>query len=150
MRSCARTHTLAHTHSYCSSSRASTECTKFTTFKTYMHTFLQSALSLLLNFFYPLISYFHEILLLSSFLKIMTHLHRVPEFYLNFLSCSLYQGSDSSLCGRDCCYIVVFQYGSIVLFNVPDNKIDGYLNLVKTHASGILPEMRKDGKICLA
>uniref|UniRef100_A0A166DSZ9 DUF155 domain-containing protein n=1 Tax=Daucus carota subsp. sativus TaxID=79200 RepID=A0A166DSZ9_DAUCS len=54
------------------------------------------------------------------------------------------KGSDSSLCGRDCCYIVVFQYGSIVLFNVPDNKIDGYLNLVKTHASGILPEMRKD------
>lgn len=65
------------------------------------------------------------------------------------LSCSLYQGSDSSLCGSDCSYIVVFQYGSIVLFNVPDNEIDGYLSLVKTHASGILPEMRKDGKICL-
>lgn len=54
------------------------------------------------------------------------------------------KGSDSSLCGSDCCYIVVFQYGSIVLFNVPDNEIDGYLSLVKTHASGILPEMRKD------
>lgn len=65
------------------------------------------------------------------------------------MSCSLYQGSDSSLCGSDCSYIVVFQYGSIVLFNVPDNEIDGYLSLVKTHASGILPEMRKDGEICL-
>ncbi|XP_074355486.1 protein RETARDED ROOT GROWTH-LIKE-like [Apium graveolens] len=54
------------------------------------------------------------------------------------------KGSDSSLCGSDCSYIVVFQYGSIVLFNVPDNEIDGYLSLVKTHASGILPEMRKD------
>jgi uncharacterized Rmd1/YagE family protein len=42
--------------------------------------------------------------------------------------------------------MVVFQYGSIVLFNVSDLEADGYLNIVEKHASGLLPEMRKDGK----
>ncbi|KAF8402775.1 hypothetical protein HHK36_010865 [Tetracentron sinense] len=53
-------------------------------------------------------------------------------------------GSDSSLSGNDCCYMVVFQYGSIVLFNVREHEVDGYLKIVKKHASGLLPEMRKD------
>lgn len=44
----------------------------------------------------------------------------------------------------NCCYMVVFQYGSVVLFNVPDHEVDGYLKLVERHASGMLPEMRKD------
>lgn len=43
--------------------------------------------------------------------------------------------------------MVVFQYGSIVLFNVRDHEIDGYLKIVERHSSGLLPEMRKDGKI---
>ncbi|CAA0821211.1 D-aminoacid aminotransferase-like PLP-dependent enzymes superfamily protein [Striga hermonthica] len=51
---------------------------------------------------------------------------------------------DSSLCGSQCCYIVVFQYGSIVLFNVCDHEVDDYLKIVKRHASGLLPEMKKD------
>jgi hypothetical protein len=42
--------------------------------------------------------------------------------------------------------MVVFQYGSIVLFNVSDHEADGYLKIVEKHASGLLPEMRKDGK----
>ncbi|KAG8390661.1 hypothetical protein BUALT_Bualt01G0106800 [Buddleja alternifolia] len=50
----------------------------------------------------------------------------------------------SSLGGSDCCYLVVFQYGSIVLFNVRDHEVDGYLKIVERHASGLLPEMRKD------
>jgi len=45
-----------------------------------------------------------------------------------------------------CHYMVVFQYGSIVLFNVSDHEADGYLKIVEKHASGLLPEMRKDGK----
>ncbi|XP_061997693.1 protein RETARDED ROOT GROWTH-LIKE [Rosa rugosa] len=49
-----------------------------------------------------------------------------------------------SLSGSDCCYMVVFQYGSIVLFNVREHEIDGYLKIVEKHASGLLPEMRKD------
>lgn len=53
-------------------------------------------------------------------------------------------GLSSSLSGNDCCYIVVFQYGSIVLFNVRDHEVDGYLKIVERHASGLLPEMRKD------
>ncbi|KZV58635.1 hypothetical protein F511_21166 [Dorcoceras hygrometricum] len=53
-------------------------------------------------------------------------------------------GLSSSLGGNDCCYMVVFQYGSIVLFNVGDHEIDGYLKIVERHASGLLPEMRKD------
>jgi len=43
--------------------------------------------------------------------------------------------------------MVVFQYGSIVLFNVREHEVDEYLNLVRKHASGLLPEMRKDGKL---
>ncbi|KMZ74859.1 hypothetical protein ZOSMA_121G00330 [Zostera marina] len=43
-----------------------------------------------------------------------------------------------------CSYIMVFQYGSVVFFNITDNKIDDYLNLIKVHASGILHEIRKD------
>ncbi|ERM95756.1 hypothetical protein AMTR_s00023p00247850 [Amborella trichopoda] len=46
--------------------------------------------------------------------------------------------------GSSYCYMVVFHYGSIVLFNVADHEVDGYLEIVKKHASGILPEMRKD------
>ncbi|GMP93908.1 hypothetical protein CsSME_00043553 [Camellia sinensis var. sinensis] len=46
-----------------------------------------------------------------------------------------------------CChYMVVFQYGSAVLFNVEDHEIEFYLEIVRRHASGLLPEMRKDGK----
>ncbi|GJR49050.1 sporulation protein RMD1 [Tanacetum coccineum] len=53
-------------------------------------------------------------------------------------------GSGASISGSDCRYMVVFQYGSIVLFNVRDHEIDGYLKIVERHASGLLPEMRKD------
>ncbi|KAL5563329.1 hypothetical protein UlMin_033076 [Ulmus minor] len=40
-------------------------------------------------------------------------------------------------------YMVVFQYGSAVLFNIEDHEVDDYLQLVRRHASGLLPEMRK-------
>ncbi|GAB2286767.1 hypothetical protein Dimus_021161 [Dionaea muscipula] len=53
-------------------------------------------------------------------------------------------GLGSSLSGSDCVYMVVFQYGSIVLFNVRDHDVDGFLKIVEKHASGLLPEMRKD------
>ncbi|XP_039030603.1 uncharacterized protein LOC120165084 [Hibiscus syriacus] len=46
--------------------------------------------------------------------------------------------------GSDCCFMVVFQYGSIVLFNVRECDVDQYLKNVEKHASGLLPEMRKD------
>ncbi|CAI9091013.1 OLC1v1025929C1 [Oldenlandia corymbosa var. corymbosa] len=41
-------------------------------------------------------------------------------------------------------YMVVFQYGSVVLFNVPEQEFDGYLATVKKHGSGFLSETRKD------
>ncbi|KAK8651352.1 hypothetical protein V6N13_140957 [Hibiscus sabdariffa] len=44
--------------------------------------------------------------------------------------------------GTDCCFMVVFQYGSIVLFNVRECDVDQYLKIVENHASGLLPEMR--------
>ncbi|CAO2826213.1 unnamed protein product [Amaranthus hypochondriacus] len=53
-------------------------------------------------------------------------------------------GVGASLSGSNCGYMVVFQYGSIVLFNVRDHEVDGYLKIVERHASGLLPEMRKD------
>ncbi|XP_010253493.1 PREDICTED: sporulation protein RMD1 [Nelumbo nucifera] len=53
-------------------------------------------------------------------------------------------GCGASLSGSDCSYMIVFQYGSIVLFNIRDHEVDGYLKIVERHASGLLPEMRKD------
>ncbi|CAN1152733.1 Protein RETARDED ROOT GROWTH, mitochondrial [Linum perenne] len=41
-------------------------------------------------------------------------------------------------------YMVVFQYGSAVLINIEDHEVESYLDLVRRHASGLLPEMRKD------
>ncbi|KAF7828009.1 Sporulation protein RMD1 [Senna tora] len=41
-------------------------------------------------------------------------------------------------------YMVVYQYGSAVLFNIEDHEADIYLELVRKHASGLLPEMKKD------
>ncbi|KAL8137761.1 hypothetical protein V2J09_003762 [Rumex salicifolius] len=57
---------------------------------------------------------------------------------------------EPSLCGstildEDCFrYMVVFQYGSTILFNIEDHEVDSYLALVKRHASGLLAESRKD------
>lgn len=45
-----------------------------------------------------------------------------------------------------CHYMLVFHYGSVVLFNVSDHEADKYLKIVVKHASGLLPEMRKDGE----
>ncbi|XP_022999183.1 uncharacterized protein LOC111493641 [Cucurbita maxima] len=50
----------------------------------------------------------------------------------------------ASVSGSDFSYMVVFQYGSIVLFNIREDEVDGYLKIVEKHASGLLPEMRKD------
>ncbi|OMP06377.1 hypothetical protein CCACVL1_01598, partial [Corchorus capsularis] len=41
-------------------------------------------------------------------------------------------------------YMVVFQYGSAVLFNIEDHESESYLEMVRRHASGLLPEMRRD------
>ncbi|KAJ8637012.1 hypothetical protein MRB53_011279 [Persea americana] len=46
--------------------------------------------------------------------------------------------------GSNCRYLVVFNYGSVVLFNVPEHEVDEYLEIVKKHASGLLTEKRKD------
>lgn len=45
-----------------------------------------------------------------------------------------------------CRFMVVFQYGSAVLFNVDDSDVESYLDIVRRHASGLLTEMRKDGQ----
>ncbi|KAI6669117.1 hypothetical protein NL676_004002 [Syzygium grande] len=63
---------------------------------------------------------------------------------LKFGNLSNAYGLGASLSGSDCCFMVVFQYGSIVLFNVREHDVDGYLKIVEKHASGLLPEMRKD------
>lgn len=42
--------------------------------------------------------------------------------------------------------MVVFQYGSAVLFNIEDHEVESYLAIVQRHGSGLLPEMKKDGK----
>ncbi|GAB2297163.1 hypothetical protein Dimus_031275 [Dionaea muscipula] len=41
-------------------------------------------------------------------------------------------------------YMVVFQYGSAVLFNVEDHEADSFLSIVRRHVSGSLQEMRRD------
>ena len=44
---------------------------------------------------------------------------------------------------------MVFQYGSAVLFNIDDSEVENYLALVRRHALGLLPEIKKDGKFLL-
>ncbi|MCL7030459.1 hypothetical protein MKW94_000666 [Papaver nudicaule] len=46
--------------------------------------------------------------------------------------------------GKGYSYMVVFHYGSAVLFNVEDQEVENYLDIVRRHASGLLREMRKD------
>jgi uncharacterized Rmd1/YagE family protein len=41
-------------------------------------------------------------------------------------------------------HIVVFQYGSVVLFNFADHDEEEYLQIVRKYASGLLTETRKD------
>ncbi|EPS66903.1 hypothetical protein M569_07873, partial [Genlisea aurea] len=41
-------------------------------------------------------------------------------------------------------YMLVFQYGSAVLFNIQDQEVDHYLQTVKRHGSGLLSDIRKD------
>jgi hypothetical protein len=49
---------------------------------------------------------------------------------------------DNRFCYR---YVIVFQYGSAVLFNIADHEAEYYLDIIRKHASGWFPEMRKDG-----
>ncbi|KAL1806292.1 hypothetical protein ACET3Z_029360 [Daucus carota] len=41
-------------------------------------------------------------------------------------------------------FMVVYQYGSAVLFNMEEHEVESYLGIIKKHASGLLNEMRKD------
>ncbi|KAI3843028.1 hypothetical protein MKX03_018283 [Papaver bracteatum] len=42
-------------------------------------------------------------------------------------------------------YMVVFPYGSTVMFNMLDQEVDGCLKIIERHASGLLPEMTNKG-----
>ncbi|CAN8299665.1 unnamed protein product [Cochlearia groenlandica] len=53
-------------------------------------------------------------------------------------------GTGGRISGSECIYMVVFQYGSIVLFNVREHEVDEYLKVVERHASGLLTDMKKD------
>ena len=47
-------------------------------------------------------------------------------------------------------FMVVYQYGSAVLFNMEEQEVESYLGIIKKHASGLLNEMRKDGQYLYA
>uniref|UniRef100_M8BM36 DUF155 domain-containing protein n=1 Tax=Aegilops tauschii TaxID=37682 RepID=M8BM36_AEGTA len=64
---------------------------------------------------------------------------RYSEFPPEIMSIGV---KDNRFCYR---YVVVFQYGSAVLFNIADHEAEHYLDMIRNHASGWLPEMRKDG-----
>ncbi|MCL7028447.1 hypothetical protein MKW94_006734 [Papaver nudicaule] len=53
-------------------------------------------------------------------------------------------GSEAKLSGSSHSYMVVFQHGSTVMFNVLDGEVDGYMKIIERHASE-LPETSKDG-----
>ncbi|XP_074305482.1 protein RETARDED ROOT GROWTH-LIKE-like [Silene latifolia] len=53
-------------------------------------------------------------------------------------------GLGATLSGSDCRFLVVFQYGSVVLFNVSDQDVNTYLKIVEKHSAALLPERRKD------
>ncbi|KAF7030860.1 hypothetical protein CFC21_042306 [Triticum aestivum] len=63
---------------------------------------------------------------------------RYSEFPPEIMSIGV---KDNRFCYR---YVVVFQYGSAVLFNIADHEAEHYLEMIRNHASGWLPEMRKD------
>ncbi|XP_010470921.1 PREDICTED: uncharacterized protein LOC104750770 [Camelina sativa] len=44
----------------------------------------------------------------------------------------------------NCRFMIVFQYGSAILFNIDDNDVERYLDIVRRHSSGLLTNMRKD------
>lgn len=67
--------------------------------------------------------------------------------YLTYVNDYAFQGLGASISGSDSSYMVVFQYGSVVLFNVRDPDINERLEIVKAHASGSAGETRKDGKV---
>ncbi|KAI3896734.1 hypothetical protein MKW98_009587 [Papaver atlanticum] len=52
--------------------------------------------------------------------------------------------SEATLSDSSHSYMVVFPYGSTVTFNMLDDEVDGYLEIIKRHASG-LPDTSKDG-----
>lgn len=87
-----------------------------------------------------------EYLVTLSF-KISSSVLATTHVKIKAVTGPLFQVSNASLSGNDCCYMIVFQYGSIVLFNVPDHEVDRCLKIVEKHASGLLPEMRKDGEL---
>lgn len=62
--------------------------------------------------------------------------------FCNFSSDSKETGAEDNV---SCCrYMVVYQYGSAILFNMEDHEVDYYLEIVRRHASGLLQESRKD------
>ncbi|XP_009619019.1 protein RETARDED ROOT GROWTH, mitochondrial isoform X1 [Nicotiana tomentosiformis] len=62
--------------------------------------------------------------------------------FLNLLSQNSARGFGEKT--NNCSYMVVFQYGSAVLFNVEDDDVEYYLQIVRRYASGLLREMKKD------
>lgn len=42
--------------------------------------------------------------------------------------------------------MIVSQYGSVVLFNVKDQEVESYLKVVRIYSSGLLTDVKKDGK----
>lgn len=63
---------------------------------------------------------------------------------LRFCDPPLQTGSVFEKNASCCRYMVVFQYGSAVLFNVEDHDAEYYLQHVRRYASGLLSEMKKD------
>lgn len=59
---------------------------------------------------------------------------------------ALYQSIEIDENASSWSYMVVFHYGSAVLFNIEDHEVESYLDIVRRYASGLLPEMKKDGK----
>lgn len=41
-------------------------------------------------------------------------------------------------------HMLIFQYGSAVLFNVEEHEVESFLDIVRRHASGLLSDIRKD------
>uniref|UniRef100_A0A7N0UG34 DUF155 domain-containing protein n=1 Tax=Kalanchoe fedtschenkoi TaxID=63787 RepID=A0A7N0UG34_KALFE len=47
----------------------------------------------------------------------------------------------NAVCSR---FMIVSQYGSVVLFNIEDQEADSYLKVVKKYSSGLLKDVKKD------
>eukprot|EP00252_Welwitschia_mirabilis_P024678 TRINITY_DN738_c0_g1_i1.p1 TRINITY_DN738_c0_g1~~TRINITY_DN738_c0_g1_i1.p1 ORF type:complete len:397 (+),score=62.98 TRINITY_DN738_c0_g1_i1:215-1405(+) len=72
---------------------------------------------------------------------ILKHTKTSPRYEAHLISKAI---NDKRDLWNNSCYMVVFNYGSVVLFNIDEHDEETYLQMVRKYALGLLSETRKD------